>query len=274
MKWKSILIKILRIIVLSMLLIVLALYFGGNYLIFFPQKYPIGDWYTDGFNLEDHTFVTVDNVKLHGWFFPGEEGKQTILYCHGNAGNITTRLDRAKFLQQKGFSVFLFDYRGFGKSEGTPSEKGLYKDAEAAYDYLVSNKGVKNIIFFGESLGAAVTIYLVDKREAKGMILEAPFLSIAEMSKKVFGFKLPKFILSSTFPSNKRIPKTDIPLLVIHGTNDKVIPFSHGKEIYNLSPAKIKEFFPIENAGHNDTYYVAGYNKYYGKIDEFIQLIE
>jgi hypothetical protein len=202
-------------------------------------------------------FNTEDGRKLHGWLFPLPGKSPLILFFHGNAGNISHRLDNVRLLLNQGLSVFIFDYRGYGKSTGRPSEKGLYRDGIAAYDHLVREEHItsENIVLFGRSLGAAVAVDIALKREVKALILESAFTSTKDMAKTMFLFGLLAPVLPSNYNNLKKIVRIDVPKLIIHGTEDNIVPYSMGEKLFDASKAP-KFFFPIEKAGHNDTYFV------------------
>ncbi|WP_372367933.1 alpha/beta hydrolase [Candidatus Uabimicrobium sp. HlEnr_7] len=268
-------VRVIRSILLGIFIIALSIRLFGDFLLYYNQRHPIGDWDTKRMKgLEEHTVKIKDAIELHAWYLQGKDDKEFLLYLHGNAGNITTRKGRAKLFQLKGHSVFLFDYRGYGKSTGYPSEKGLYEDVLAVFDYVKRKFKPKKIVLFGESIGAAFSIYLAQKRPVHALILEAPFTSVHDMSSKLFGFRLPKFLLSSKLPSIDRIKTITYPTMVIHGTQDNVIPFAQGKKIYETSVATVKSFFPVENAGHNGIYLTTGATKFMKPIDEFLEKIK
>ena len=170
--------------------------------IYFPTREISSTPETAGLAFEDVYLKTEDGKLLHGWFVPNEKAKFTVIFCHGNGGNISHRLEKLAFLYRLGLSAFIFDYRGYGKSEGIPSEAGLYKDGEAAYDYLVGKRRVSgdSVIVYGESLGGAVAIHLAANRKVKALITEDTFSSIKDMSKIVYPF-VPTFFISSKFDS-------------------------------------------------------------------------
>jgi hypothetical protein len=158
-------------------------------LIFFPVRYPIGHWDAVGLQYEDVVFVTEDGVRLHGWYCPVPRPRCVFLMLHGNAGNITHRVDRITAWQRLlHVSVFVFDYRGYGRSAGHPDEPGVYRDARAAYRWLTADKGSTpdDVVFFGESLGAAVALQLATEVPSRALILESPFTSAVEMGQRAF----------------------------------------------------------------------------------------
>lgn len=242
-----------------------------NFFIFFPDSEIYATPKDLGLNFKDIYFHTGDDIKIHGWFFPLEIEKPVILFCHGNAGNISHRLENIRFLLEKGLQVFIFDYRGYGKSEGKPSEPGIYKDALAAYDYLVREENIlsSNIVLFGRSLGAAVAIDLSLKREIKAIIVESGFTSTRGMAKTMFLFSLFSSLLPASYNNDEKISNIKVPKLIIHGDSDEIVPFYMGKSLFNASPEP-KYFFRIEGAGHNDTYMIGG-ERYFQTIATFVK---
>jgi len=247
-----------------------------NKLIFFPFKYPQGYWQPETFGLkvEDVIFEAPGGVKLHGWFVKNDSAKTTLLWCHGNAGNVTDRLDNLTKFQRLPANVFIFDYRGYGKSEGSPSEAGVYFDAEAAYDFLLSAKGIKpkELIIFGRSLGGAIAIDLATKKPCRKLVLESTFTSAADMAKEMFGAIPVQWVVKSGFDSISKIKKLELPVLFFHGNRDGVVPFELGRQLFEAANEP-KDFYEIEGAGHNDTYIVGG-DAYFEKFREFLVSVD
>ena len=247
-------------------------------MLYYPMKFPAGDWDTAWFPgmLEDCAFTAGDGVSLHGWFVRRhsevpEEAPYTLLFFHGNAGNITHRLENVAYLIQSGIQVFIFDYRGYGKSRGRPHEDGLYRDALAAYDYVVSRPEVdaEKIVLFGRSLGGAVAVQLATQRACDKLILESTLTSATEMAGMLFSGLPVKMLVRSRFDSLGAIAALQMPILVIHGTEDEVIPFELGQRLFAAANAP-KYWYAIDRAGHNDTYAVGG-QEYFTRLFQFIQ---
>ncbi len=213
-----------------------------------------------GLAFEDVFFDSAGN-RLHGWFIPGP-GPQTVLWMHGNAGNIADRLDQALAMKRAlGVSSFLFDFRGYGKSEGRPTEAGLYRDAAAAWEWLVAGKGVdpRGIILYGHSLGTpvAVDLALGEGKGSGALVLESPFTSAADMARMMY-FGLPVGLLMSVrLDTIGRVDRVAMPLLVIHGVVDGTIPFAMGKKVFDAAPEP-KTFLPVPRGDHSDCYLVGG----------------
>lgn len=206
-----------------------------------------------GMSFEDVFFKTPDNLELNGWFVPAKDTRYTILFCHGNAGNISHRLEKVKFFQELGNNVFIFDYRGYGRSKGAPSEKGLYNDAQGAYNYLLSRKiAPGQIIGYGESIGGAVIIDLASKNTLGGLIIDSSISNTKDMVKIIYPF-LPYWVLSSRWDSVNKIKSITIPKLIIHSINDEIVPYRLGRKLFE-SAAEPKEFLQIRG-GHNSCFF-------------------
>ena len=244
-----------------------------NRLVFFPFKYPRGYWKPESFGLkvEDCYFRTTDDLQLHGWLVSTERAIGTLLWCHGNAGNITDRLDNLAKLAKFPINIFIFDYRGYGKSEGSPTEEGVYLDAVAAYDYLISRPEIdpERIVVFGRSLGGAVAVDLATKRSSAGLVLESTFTSAKDMARSAFGFLPVHLIMKTDFDSFQKIPQIRVPLLFLHGTDDRTVPFALGRKLFEAANAP-KDFYDIPGADHNDTYIVGG-QVYFDKLLKFVE---
>ena len=198
---------------------------------------------------------------LHGWFLPGAD-KNVVLWLHGNAGNISDRLDHAVVMTRElGVSSFLFDYRGYGRSEGRPTEKGLYEDAAAAFNWLVREKGIdpSSVILYGHSLGSAVAVDLAlgEGKSARGMVLESPFTSAGDVARMLYQGLPVHLFMSVSLDNTGRVGKVSLPVLVIHGEEDATIPFSMGRKVFDAAPEP-KAFLPVAGADHSDCYLVGG----------------
>lgn len=242
-----------------------------NFFVFFPDR--THDFTPERFGLtyRDVFFETGDGKRLHGWFFPSPGNPPVILFCHGNAGNISHRLENVRLLVDRGLQVFIFDYRGYGKSTGRPSEAGIYKDGLGAYDYLVKKAGIPpgRIIAFGRSLGAAVAIEVALGREVKSLVMESAFTSTKDMAKTMFPFNVLSPLLPAHYGNLSKISYLDIPKLFFHGREDGIVPFFMGRELFAAAnPPKF--FYALDGAGHNDTYIVGGIN-YFDALELFVR---
>ena len=263
---------VLRILVLLAVVGALLLLFEKR-LIYFPTSALAATPAELGLAHEELSLRAQDGVRLHGWFLPVKDSRGSVVVCHGNAGNISHRLDRALFLQSRlRLDVLLFDYRGYGRSEGSPDEPGTYRDARAAYDWLRSHgQAPERIVIFGESLGSAVALDLALSSPARALVLESPFTSIPDMARAVYPF-LPVWPLVRTRYDNlAKVGRLRMPLLVLHGNRDDVVPFAQGRRVFEAAPEP-KRFFAIPGASHNDTYVVGG-EAYWRAIAEFLEAI-
>lgn len=226
-----------------------------------------------GLSYEDVYITTQDRVRLNGWFIKNPNAKYTLIFFHGNAGNISHRLDKIAVFYKTGLNIFIIDYRGYGKSEGNPSEQGLYSDALAAYDYLDQRTDIdtNKLIAYGESLGGAVAVDLATKRKMAGLIVDSSFTSVPEMAqaKSVW---VPGFLISTKMDSLSKIKRVNVPKLFIHSPNDEIIPYSMGEKLYNAAPAP-KGFLKIKGS-HNEGFlmsrelFAQGVVKFLGELDK------
>ncbi|MFQ5449361.1 MAG: alpha/beta hydrolase [Nitrospinaceae bacterium] len=241
-------------------------------IIYHPLKYPEGTWKPGSFGIqvEDVFFQAEDGVRLHGWWVPSPGARAVLLWFHGNAGNLTHRLDNIHRLMPLKLNVFIFDYRGYGKSEGDPDEPGLYLDSQAAYDVVVREKSAapERLFLFGRSLGGVCAVEVASNNPAAGLILESVFTSTEDMARNLFPLFPLGWAIKSKFDALSRIPEVTLPKLFLHGTRDEIVPFRLGKKLYEAA-ASPKEFYAIEGASHNDTY-IAGGPAYYQAWDRFI----
>ncbi len=227
-----------------------------------------------GLQYEDLRFPASDGMSLHGWFVPGA-GDVTWLWFHGNGGNVSHRLEDLTLLSSRlGVNIFLFDYRGYGLSDGRPSERGTYRDAVGALDYLVSRQDVDpgKIVYFGRSLGAAVAVWLACRSTLYGLILESPFASVREMAKVAYPRLPVHLLIPNKYDSLSRIGQVSSPLLILHGDLDEVVPMAQGRKLYEAA-REPKRFYVIEGAAHNDTY-IAGGEPYLHTLDEFLASLD
>lgn len=228
-----------------------------------------------GLEFEDIFFTARDGERLNGWFIPHPEARSTLVWFHGNAGNISDRVDNIKLLHDKvKVNIFIFDYRGYGLSGGRPSESGTYLDGAAALDLLHKKFGADpmKMILFGRSMGAAVAAEMATRFDSQGLILESPFISIAEMARVLVPFLPIGSLLRTRYDVAAKVKNIKVPLLVLHGERDDIVPFNQGKAVFEAAQVP-KRFFTIPGAGHNDTYIVGGHN-YFQQLRQFIEWAE
>jgi fermentation-respiration switch protein FrsA (DUF1100 family) len=228
-------------------------------MIYFPTRHPDGDWAAKertSLPVEDVWLDTGDGVRIHGWLARGggdAPAPPTVLWFHGNAGNLS---DRAGWLfaLARGLhaDVLIVDYRGYGRSGGRPSEQGLYQDAEAAYRWLTAERGVaaERLWIYGVSLGGAPALELASKHHCAGLVIQSTFTGALAMARRMLPL-VPGFFIRSRFPNAERLAGITAPKLIIHGRRDEVIPFSMGEELYALAPEP-KTSLWLPDVGHND----------------------
>ena len=243
--------------VVGVLMLNAFMYFQQPRMIFFPiarlQQVP-SDW---GLAYEDVSFSTADGVNLHGWFLPVPGAEQVLLFFHGNAGNISHRRESIEIFQRLGLSVFIFDYRGYGHSDGTPDEKGLYLDARAAWRYLTEEKRFKpgNIVIFGRSLGGSVAVNLAADVYARGLILESTMSSAREFAREVFRILSRLVVIRYDFDTLQHIQQVHYPVLVLHSPDDEIMPFHLGEKVYRS--ANLPKQFVRMRGDHNSGFYLS-----------------
>ena len=237
--------------------------FIDQQMIYFPDKELIATPADVGLEYEDVDLTASDSTRLHGWYVPGE-GRITLLWFHGNAGNISHRVDNILMLNRTlGVNIMIIDYRGYGRSKGKPSEVGLYQDAEAAIEHLGSQRGVdpeRELVLFGRSLGAGVAVEMAVRHRVRAVILESGFTSVRDMAQRAFPF-LPMGLLihavEARYDTISKIGNVNAPVMVLHGDRDEIVPFELGEELFEAA-SDPKTFYRIQGAGHNDTYHVGG----------------
>jgi fermentation-respiration switch protein FrsA (DUF1100 family) len=250
------------VLVALVLFAVVLVLFQGHFI--FPRtRAPLNTWNPPP-QAEECRFRTEDGLTLHAWWHPGRgadapDDGPVLLWCHGNAGNITHREANLLATAECGMAALLFDYRGYGQSEGRPSESGLYLDADAAYRYLTDERGIEpgRIVVFGRSLGAAVALDLALRQPVAGLIMESAFENVRAMARLQVPLLPVGPLLRCRFDSLARIGGLTVPLLMLHGDRDRIVPMSQGQAVFDAAPEP-KSWHTISGAGHNDTYTVGG----------------
>ncbi|OYD16202.1 hypothetical protein CH333_04005 [candidate division WOR-3 bacterium JGI_Cruoil_03_44_89] len=256
---------VILLIVLLLIWYLLKLFERKN--IYFPTRRIEATPKDIGLDYED-VFLKTDGARLNGWFIPAHSAGVTVLFCHGNGGNISHRLHTISMFHGMGYSIFIFDYRDYGRSKGRISEEGTYRDALTAYNYIIGRDDVdsENVCIFGRSLGAPIAIDLA-ARVNKGMLIyESSFTSTMDMAKVVYGVRIPARFLSYRYDALSKIEKVTIPKLIMHGRGDKMIPFEHGERLFRAAKPP-KEFYEA-SAGHEDIYLN---DEYWKRVGEFIE---
>lgn len=219
--------------------------------LFFPARDIIATPRDAGLAFEDVTFTAEDGVRLHGWLMPNPAARRNLIYFHGNAGNISNRVEKMAFYYTLGFNIFIFDYRGYGRSEGHPSEAGVYKDGRAAFDYLASRPDVGRwpVVLYGASVGGAVAIDVATARRPAALVVEATFTNARDMALIYYPY-VPGFMLSLKLDSAKKVAGITCPKLMLHSPTDEVVPYSLGRRLFEAA-REPKEFLEVRG-GHND----------------------
>ncbi len=241
------------ILLLAYVLIVLAMMFLENSLIFFPAKYPDGDWNPPGLVFEDAWFNAADGTKLHGWFVPHEHPRAVALFLHGNAGNISHREDMLRQLHRLGVAVLAPDYRGYGRSEGSPSEAGVLADGRAARKWLAERAGIpeSRIVLMGESLGGAVATLLAGESPPRALVLENVFCSLPEVATYHYPWLPVGALIRTQLNAGEAIKKYRGPLLQAHAGADTIVPLKLGRKLF-AAANEPKQLLVIAGADHND----------------------
>ncbi len=261
----------------SIVVIGLALYVGlaallfifQNHLLYFPTGAILMTPRARGLAYETVRFEAADGVKLSGWFIPAEQARGVVLFFHGNAGNISHRLDSIALFHRLGLSTFIIDYRGYGQSEGKPSEPGTYLDAEAAWRYLVEERQLSptEIILFGRSLGGAVAVWLAQTHPPGALILESTFTSVPDMAAQLYPFLPVRLLARLDYNSLERIASINSPILIVHSPADEIIPYRHGQQLF-AAAQEPKEFLEIKGS-HNEGFFISA-RQYEAGLQAFI----
>lgn len=241
------------------------LYLAQDRLIFQPTHTLASVPTAIGLDYEDIFLQTTDNQRLHAWYVAAEDAKGVVLFLHGNAGNVSHRLASLQIFNRLDMSTLIIDYRGYGDSEGTPSEQGTYKDAETAWNYLTLERGIDagRIIIFGRSLGGAVAAWLGARVEPAGIIMESAFVSLASLAKQYYPYMPVDLLLHSRYPTRDYMAAINAPTLLIHSREDELIPFQHAQQLQQAGNDHV-ELQAIQG-GHNDGFVLTG--------DQYIEIV-
>jgi fermentation-respiration switch protein FrsA (DUF1100 family) len=240
------------------IIITVIVYIGQKRMIFYPVREIAATPENIGLQFEDVILRTKDNVNISAWYIPATQERAVILFCHGNAGNNSHRLDSIRIFHDLNLSVLIFDYRGYGKSEGSPTEEGTYLDAEVALDYLINVKHIhpEKVILFGRSLGGAVAAEVALRHKVGALIIESGFTSVPELGCKYFPFLPVKLLSRYSYATVNKVSKINTPKLFIHSPHDEIIPFKYGRALYENASLP-KEFLEIKG-DHNYGFLVSG----------------
>lgn len=239
-------------------------------MIFLPDRRHDDHPGNHGWDFEDVRLTTRDEVSIHAWWVPLAGARRTVLFFHGNAGNISHRMEKLALLRAAGASVLLLDYRGYGASGGQPSERGLYQDAEAAWEFLTGTKKIPagEVVLYGESLGCGVAVELATRVPVGGVILEAPFTSIADVGREFYPFLPVRWMVRNRFENLAKIGRVRAPLLVLHSRQDEIFGFHHAERLF-AAAAEPKRLVELAG-GHNDAFVVSA-ETYRRALAEFLR---
>ncbi|HKJ17070.1 MAG TPA: alpha/beta hydrolase [Xanthomonadales bacterium] len=253
--------SLLMIASVTYLLLCVVIYFYQGRMVFLahmPGRELTASPENIGLAYENVTIDTKDGEQIHGWYIPSDQSKGTVLFFHGNAGNISHRLDSISVFNRLGLDVLIVDYRGYGQSTGKPGERGLYLDGEAAWLYLTDQRGIDpgRIIVFGRSMGGVVGASVAANRSPAGLIIESSFTSGVDMARRLYRFLPAKLITRLEFPLIDFVQDVSVPTLVIHSRDDEIVPFDMGEQIFEAIEHQDKTFLEIWG-GHNTGFYLS-----------------
>jgi len=250
----------IAIVVLIVLVVfALSLRWSEPRMIYYPDRHIDQTPDRFGLNYDDVILTTSDGVKINGWLLPASisNAPLTVLLFHGNAGNMSHRFEKLSVLHHLGVTVFIIDYRGYGRSDGAPGEDGTYHDARAAYDYLVTQRKVapRSIVVYGESLGSAIAADLAAKVEVGGLVLEEAFTSIGDVGQRMFPFLPVRWLVKNKYDTLSKMPRINVPLLIVHSREDELFNMRHAQRL--LAAANEPKQLVELHGHHNDAFLVS-----------------
>ena len=268
-------VSIVSVFAIGYAVLAAALFFYQPNLLYFPDmpsreiEMSPGDI---GMEFEPLTLVTRDDEQLDAWFIPAEPARGVLLFCHGNAGNLSHRLESIRLFHELGLSVLIFDYRGYGQSSGKPTEKGTYRDADAAWHYLVTQRGIpaEHIILFGRSLGASIAADLATRQSAAGVILESAFTSVPDVAAQLYPWLPVRWLSRYQYDTRMKLADIHSPVLIVHSREDEIISYANGERMFEAANEP-KQFLQLRG-GHNDGFLVSG-RDYIQGLDGFLATV-
>jgi uncharacterized protein len=258
------------LIVLVYLGFALMLYALQSRMLYFPTREIATTPAAAGMSYEELRLTTSDGIRIQAWYVPAPDPRGHVLFFHGNGGNLSHRIHSLRQFHDAGYAVLLPSYRGYGQSEGRPSEEGTYRDADAAWAHLVEERRVppQRIALFGRSLGGAVAARLASRTRPGALILESTFTSVPDLAAELYPFLPVRLLSRFRYDTASLMAELDAPLLVVHGRGDEIIRFSHGERLFALASGP-KEFLELEG-GHNEGFLLAG-ERYTEGIRDFLE---
>jgi alpha-beta hydrolase superfamily lysophospholipase len=232
----------------------LLLYILQSHLVFYPGtgREIIATPNQVGLPYEDIQLKTSDGISLHGWYIPASQPRGTVLFLHGNAGNISYRLDSVQMFHRLGYNTLIFDYRGYGNSGGTPSEQGTYRDAEAAWRHLTEQRHIPScrIVLFGESMGGAIAAWLAAHQKPAALVIASGFTSVPDLAHHIYPYLPVRWLARIRYDTRKYLRTVTAPVLIAHSPEDEIVPFEHGRALFAAANPP-KQFLELAG-GHND----------------------
>lgn len=257
MKWVKKMSSLLLVIAGGYILILGLMFIFQHKLLFMPSVTLFQTPQSAGLTAENLWIITEDGVRIHGWYFPNESAELVVILSHGNAGNISGRMGIAETLLNSGAAVVMYDYRGYGESEGKPSETGFYKDIEAVVHHLKTEKGYaeNDMVMYGRSLGGAVAAYAATKFDLRGLVLDSSILNLRAMIRDVYPF-VPTVLARYHFPTDEYLNQLDgLPIMIMHSPADKIVSYQQGMALYEMI-GQPKMFVELRG-GHNDNFFTS-----------------
>ena len=252
--------------------VLLALFVFQSRLVYFPNmpSRAIGPGPDSiGLAYEPVEIITEDGIKLDAWYVPAQEPRGVVLFFHGNAGNISHRLESLNIFYDLNLDTLIFDYRGYGRSDGAVSERGTYRDGEAAWRYLTENRGIPaaEIVLFGRSLGAAVAAYMASRHKPGALIVESGFVSVPDMAAALYPWLPARRLARIKYPTGEYLQAVSCPVLIVHSRDDEIIPFQQGRKLFELA-REPKHFLELRG-DHNGGFLISG-RRYLDGLDNFL----
>jgi uncharacterized protein len=264
-------VKMVAVLLLGYAAIVGVVYLAQDKLVYFPGigREHVATPETQGLAYEDISIRTQDAETLHAWWVPAPDSRGSVLLFHGNAGNISHRIDYARMFHRLGYNTLLVDYRGYGKSTGAPSEEGMYRDAAAAWGWLTQARLLRqhDIVLFGESLGGAVACRLAQHHQPRALVLASTFTSVPDLGAEVYSFLPVRLISRFSYDTRACLTKVSVPVLIAHSPHDDIVPYAHGQKLY-AAAREPKEF--LELAGGHNTGFVFTRPEWVRALDDFL----
>lgn len=253
------LILVILFFVSAYIVFALYLFFWQARLVYQPEATISATPDQRGLKYEEVDLNTEDGVRLHGWYIPCESARGVVLFCHGNSGNISHRLEMLGILHRLHYATFIFDYRGYGKSEGVPSELGTYRDVDSAWRYLVEQRewNPEQIVILGRSLGGAIAAWLAARVAPRALVIESSFRSLPDLASDLYPAVPVRWITRIRYPTQQWLANVKCPLLLIHSVHDELIPFEHSQALFAGYSGAAKELVSIRGR-HDDGFLHSG----------------